>query len=369
LRESLVIFYFETRNLEEKQIMSMSFVRGSSAWALMTALVFGGGAVAQAQNNDGEAGGPVIQIGEADEGAEAPNIPAPNEGLVDLNVGAGVEQPEAPKYWIGLAGGKIMPDHVLRAHVDFPENVGLLVASVVPNSPAAKAGIKQYDILLRANESDLHEMEDLVNLVIDEGEKNGQIALEVLRKGDRETITLKPEERPADVPRPQLGGGGFGHGLGGNFAGQEVFPGQLLQEFGGRLPLEFRNFGPGVIVGGGGAGVAQLPNGVSISVNKEEGHPTKITVKRGDETWEVTGDDAESLKQLPEDLRPAVEQMLHGGGAMDLGFGGAGRGEMPELGDGRLRERMERMEQRMQKLMEQLENRQAAQPQGDEQTN
>jgi hypothetical protein len=285
-------------------------------------------------------------------------------------LGGNLEQPEAPKYWIGLAGGKIMPDHVLRAHVELPEDIGLLVASVVPNSPAAKAGIKQYDILLRANDTDLHEMEELVNLVISEGEKKGQIALEVLRKGERETVYLKPEDRPADAPRPQLGGNfGQGFGGGGGFAGPEGLPERLMQEFGGRFPMEFRNFGPGVIVGEGGAGIAQLPNGVSISINKQEGQPTKITVKRGDETWEVTGDDAESLKQLPEDLRPSVEQMLHGNGpGFGFGGGGVGRGQMPEFGDGRLRERMERMEERMQKLMEQLENRQTGQPQG-EQTN
>jgi hypothetical protein len=347
--------------------MFADYLKGTSTSALMAALVFGGGAVAQAQND--EQGGPVIQIGKADEGAETHNVPAPNEGLEDPNLG-GVEQPDAPKYWIGLLGGKIMPDHVLRAHVDIPEDIGLLVANVVPNSPAAKAGIKQHDILLRANDTDLHEMEDLVNLVISEGEKKGQITLEVLRKGGRETIYLKPEERPADAPRPQLGGGGFGEGFGGNFAGPEGLPQQLLQEFGGRLPMEFRNFGPGVIVGEGGAGVAQLPNGVSISVNKQEGQPTKITVKRGEKTWEVTGDDPESLKQLPEDLRPAVEQMLHANGpGFGFGGGGIGRGDMPEFGDGRLRERMERMEERMQKLMEQLESRQADQPPGDEQTN
>jgi hypothetical protein len=39
---------------------------------------------------------------------------------------------------------------------------------------------------------------------------------------------------------------------------------------------------------------------------------------------------------------------------------------MPEFGDGRLRERMERMEERLQKLMEQYESRPAAQPQGDQ---
>jgi hypothetical protein len=237
---------------------------------------------------------------------------------------------------------------VLRAFVDIPEGQGLLVASVVPNSPAEKAGLKRHDILLRANDAELHQMKDLVDMVLVEGEKKGQIALEVLRRRGRETVYLTPEDRPEDAPRPQLGGGGQGFG----FGGEGGIPGELLEEFGGRIPFEFRNFGPGVIIGGG-MNAANIPNGVSVSIQKEGDKPARVTVKRGDETWEVVGDDEESLNQLPEDLRPFVEQMLHGGGR---GFGRSPSGfderRMPEFGDGRLQERLDRMEQRMQQLME-----------------
>jgi membrane-associated protease RseP (regulator of RpoE activity) len=315
--------------------MSISQLKGASEWALLVALVFGAGAIAQAQTGEAQPGGPVIQIGESDEGVETPNLPAPNAGIEN-------EQPAVPQYWIGLQIGAIPADHVLRAHIDLPEGQGLLVANVVPNSPAAKAGIKQHDILLRANDIELRDAHDLTDLVVAEGEKKGHVAVEVLHHGERESLNVTPETRPANAMPQQLGGGGFG----GNFGNlEEGIPQQLLDQLQGRLPLEFRNMGPGVIVGGGSGG-AELPNGVSVSIQKEAGKPTHITVKRGDETWEVTGDDEESLKKLPEDLRPAVEQMLQGGG-VDANFG-----QMPEFGDGRLRERMERMEQRMQQLME-----------------
>ncbi|MCI0333966.1 MAG: PDZ domain-containing protein [Planctomycetes bacterium] len=320
--------------------MSKNLLHGTSQLALMVAaLVFGAGAVAQAQEEQPQ--GPVIQIGEADEGTVTPNVPQ--------NDHEGFEQPAAPKYWIGLGGSNIPADHVLRAHVDIPEGQGLLVASVVPDSPAAKAGLKQHDVLLRANEIELHEMHDLVDLVATEGAKKGQIALEVLHHGERETVYLTPEDRPADAPRPQLGDGGeFGEGFG--VLGEDGLPKELLQEFRGRMPMEFRNFGPGLIVGGG-QGVANIPNGVSVNIAKEDGKPTRITLKRGEETWEVVGDDPESLKQLPEDLRPFVEQLLHGKSPMDLTFGRPGQPPMPEFGDGRLRERLERMEKRMEELI------------------
>jgi hypothetical protein len=120
------------------------------------------------------------------------------------------------------------------------------------------------------------------------------------------------------------------------------------------MPFDFRNFGPGVIVGGG-RGMANMPNGVSISIHKEEGQPAQITVKRGDETWEVVGDDPKSLDQLPDDLRPFVERMLQNNGAGGIGFqlpnieGFEGR-----LDDQRLQERLEEMERRMEEMHRRL---------------
>ena len=122
--------------------------------------------------------------------------------------------------------------------------------------------------------------------------------------------------------------------------------------------MQFRNFGPGVIVGGG-QGAADVPNGVSVSIQKQDGKPAHITVKRGEETWNVVGDDPESLKQLPEDLRPFVERMLHGDGGMQI--------HMPNFeqrlasvlawADGRLAERLERMEKRIEEMQKRLPGR------------
>ena len=132
-------------------------LRGGVEWALMAALVLGAGAIAQAQNDE-RADGKVVKIGRADGDAAKPDLPPPNDGA-----GIPVPTPRVPmpKYWIGLLGGSITPDNPLRAHLDLPENQGLIVANVVPDGPAAKAGLKQHDILLRANDTDLHEMQDL----------------------------------------------------------------------------------------------------------------------------------------------------------------------------------------------------------------
>lgn len=319
--------------------MSKLNFRGVTAGALIAALVLGAGAVARASQEDEANDGKVVTIGRADNERGTPEVP---------------QQPAAPKYWIGLLGGQITPDNPLRAHLDLPENQGLIVVNIVPESPAAKAGLKQHDILLRANDKDLHEMSDLVDLVLSEGPKKGQITLEVMRHNKRETVYLTPEERPANAQMPQPMTGQFGGNFGGN-VGEFGLPQEFLQQFGGQLPMQFRNFGPGVIVGGE-QGAANVPNGVSVSINKQDGQPPRVTVKRGEESWEVVGDDPESLKKLPEDLRPFVDQLLHGnGGGMKMHMPKfEGRVGAPGFDNG-LQDRLERMEQQMQALQKQLE--------------
>ena len=137
-----------------------------------------------------------MQIGRADKADAKPNLPPPASKATD-------ERPAPPKYWIGLLGGPIPADNPLRAQIDLPENQGLLVANIVPDSPAAKAGLKQHDILLKGNGKDLHEMKDLIDLVMSEGPKKGQITLDVLRHNKHESVNLKPEERPANVEMQQ----------------------------------------------------------------------------------------------------------------------------------------------------------------------
>jgi hypothetical protein len=326
--------------------MSYKSLRSAVNGALMLALILGAGTLARAESDE-KSDGKVVKIGRTDGDKESPDSPAPNGRTF-------APERQAPKYWIGMLGGQITPDNPLRAHLDLPEGEGLIVVNVVPDSPAAKAGLKQHDILLKANDKELHEMQDLVELVLSEGPNKGQIVLDVLRHNKHETVNMVPEERPANAQMPQVdfnNGGPLGeNGLG--------IPGELLQQFGGNMPPEFRNFGNGVIVGGGGEGqgVANVPNGVSISIQKQNGQPDRVTVKRGEETWTVVGDDPESLKQLPEDLRPSVEQMLRGNRAgthfpmpnFERRMGGAGIGRSP------IDERMNRIEKQLEALQKQL---------------
>ena len=339
--------------------MTTNCIRNAIGWSLIAALAVGSaGALALAQEDE-QAEGRVVQIGRADGEESRPVLPPENRREA-TQPGFPEQRQEMPKHWIGLRGIAIEADHPLRAHLDLPQGQGLLIVDVVPDSPAAKAGLKRHEILLRANDTELRAMNDLVALVRSEGDKQGQITLEILRHGERETVYLTPEERPADVAVPQgrLGGGEFGGGDLGGFDFPEGFANELFGELERNgVPFDFRNLGPGVIFDGR-RGIASVPNGVSISIQKDDGQPTHITVKRGDETWEVVGDDPESLEQLPEDLRPFVEQMLHGGAplGMDIqmpNLDGLGR---PGIGNQRLQQRLEGMERRMEELLRRFDS-------------
>ncbi|MEM8866152.1 MAG: PDZ domain-containing protein, partial [Planctomycetota bacterium] len=205
-----------------------------------------------------------------------------------------VIDPPEPSYWIGILGGDISPE--LRAHlgpmVD-DEVKGVIVREIVPDSPAAEAGLQEHDILLRANGRPITGMNVLVEEVASVGPGKGRITIELLRGGQQETVWVAPAERPA-VPAP-------------------VQPGFREPAFGGAFgegpdqPFRFRMFGPGGLLGGGNVQVQA--NGVNVSVVTVNGK-TRVKVARDGEEWDIDATDPAALDQLPADVRAIVDGVL-----------------------------------------------------------
>jgi membrane-associated protease RseP (regulator of RpoE activity) len=326
---------------------------------LVGTLAFGMDGFTHAANDEE---GEIVQIApdrDQEAGGEQLNV-GPSRTIINPDV---PEDRDIPPYWIGIVGGPVNP--AVRYQVDIPEEIGLQVLEVVPESPAAKAGLKQHDILLQGNDIQLDEMEDLVELVISEGEKQGQIAVKVLRRGEVESIWVTPVERPATLP---AFGGQPQPGLvpGWVDQGDSALQGMLNQLFGGQGQngIEFHRFGPGVVVGGQQAKVTQLPDGASIKVEKRDNEPTKIVVERDGEKWEIEGEDPESIDQLPDDVKPYVQQLLGNGRQTDIeGFNlNDLQHQVPQLhrlfpGSGdeeNLDDRLQAMEQQLRELQKRL---------------
>lgn len=198
-------------------------------------------------------------------------------------------------YWIGL---ECFPIHeALRAQLKLPEGQGLVVASLMPDGPAAKAGVKQYDVLVKANGKPLGKVQDLVDVV--EAAKERAVKLDLLRGGAPVAIEVKPAKRP----EPVLSGPGPGT----DWEQMRKWIERMRPDEEGRPPMRFRFFHPGTILPPEAGPVVPMPENMAIVIRKEGREPTKIIVTKGNEKWEVSENE---LDKLPADVRPFVERML-----------------------------------------------------------
>lgn len=204
---------------------------------------------AQSVNNNGQqqtkmvgkaivvdADGKRHEIDLGDQGAEGLNMPAmpggfPNMFSVQRNVN---------KYMIGVHCAKVAP--ALQAQLGLAEGSGLLVAAVGDGSPASAAGLQKHDILLFADDQELLTQQDLVRVVQKAGEADSSLSLTVMRSGEEIGVDVAPVERTAEQMRVgfprEMNGFDFDFGPLGNGFGN----------------MEFKQFGPGIILGGGGLG-------------------------------------------------------------------------------------------------------------------
>lgn len=111
-----------------------------------------------------------------------------------------IELPSLPKFVIGVSLSDV-PDS-LRAHLSLAEGTGIMVGAVVPDSPAAKAGLQQYDLLLKSGDRDLKVAKDLQEIV--DSSEGKVVSVSVQRKGQPMTMELTPIKRE-DLQFPQNG--------------------------------------------------------------------------------------------------------------------------------------------------------------------
>jgi len=266
-------------------------------------------------------------------------------------------------YWLGLACHPVPPP--VRAQLDIPEGQGLLVQNVVPDGPAAGAGIKQYDVLLKAGDKPLATIKDLVDAV--ELAKEKKLSLELLRGGKSQTINVVPAKRPADA-RP---GGPLPDITDPNWGAVQKWLEQMRPGKEGKPPFRFRFFHPGAILPPGAPAHPPLPGNMSVTITKQGDKPAKIVAKKDDKTWELTEDD---LDQLPDEIRPHVEAML-GRVPPDPGLGGRIEAFdfLPDWGnqsdvqpmlppESRIEKRMEELNRRMEQLRKSIDQMRKQRP-------
>jgi hypothetical protein len=265
-------------------------------------------------------------------------------------------------YWIGLECVPVEP--ALRAQLGLAEHEGVMVASVMPESPAARAGVKPYDVLVKAGDKPIQNIRNLVEAVDQSKEK--PLGLELFRGGKSQKIELTPAKRPSESAEV-----GEEHATrpGGSEWDQmrkwieKTHPGAA-----GQPPMRFFFYRPGVILPPG-ANTQALPENLSITITRSGKQPAKITVTRDKDHWEVTENE---LDKLPADVRSHVERLLGGGPNATFGLfrGEAGAPgaplaavPLPEVRpDVRLEKRLEVLERRLEQMHETLDELRATHP-------
>ncbi|MDB4767054.1 PDZ domain-containing protein, partial [bacterium] len=92
---------------------------------------------------------------------------------------------------------------MMRSQLNLDEDVGLVVKRVQDGSPAAVAGVKQFDILLYADDKLLSDVNELTGVVTEAGAEDQAFTLTVMRGGEEIPVEVTPSEREfaAGLPR------------------------------------------------------------------------------------------------------------------------------------------------------------------------
>ena len=98
-------------------------------------------------------------------------------------------------HWIGV--DIVETDETLRAQLKLDEQLGLVVNHIEPDSPAWKAGIRQYDILVEFGGKSLITIDDLKSQIQEVGDTSSSMKL--FRLGKQVCLKVKPTQRSGGI--------------------------------------------------------------------------------------------------------------------------------------------------------------------------
>jgi C-terminal processing protease CtpA/Prc len=96
--------------------------------------------------------------------------------------------------WLGVYTQEVTGD--LREGLDLPDH-GVLVARVVPGSPADRAGLRSGDVILAVDTRDVNSPAELSE-VIGNAREGESAAITFVREGSRRTLAIRLATRPSD---------------------------------------------------------------------------------------------------------------------------------------------------------------------------
>ena len=132
--------------------------------------------------------GTEIKLFTSDDGGGVPTL-----SITSAAVDAG---PAKSVTWLGVAADEVSEE--LRAQLPIEPGTGLVVRSVIPDSPAAKAGLQKSDVLTKLDDQLLTNPFRLRSLV-SEKKDGDMVKLTYFRRGQQATLDVKLTTHEADV--------------------------------------------------------------------------------------------------------------------------------------------------------------------------
>ncbi len=155
--------------------------------------------------NPGNSGGPLINIeGEVIGINTAVNAAAQGIGFaIPINTAKEVIQElidtgkvtrqTASQPWVGVYYNAITEE--IARYFNLQDTNGVIIVEVIPNSPAAKAGLRSYDVVRKVGDKDINTTEDFQK-AIQELEPGDRVIFVVVRSGQRMLIPVEIGNRP-----------------------------------------------------------------------------------------------------------------------------------------------------------------------------
>jgi len=169
--------------------------------------------------NPGNSGGPLLNLsGEVIGINTAIRQDANTIGFaIPINLAKGVlpQLKASGKVSRGWLGVMIQPvTEEVASNLELPAQEGALVADLDPNGPAAKAGVKRYDVIIGFDGKPVHQMDELPKLVA-AAPVGKKAELKVIRKGSEQKLTvqlgeLEAEPKLASATEPEAKPGAYG---------------------------------------------------------------------------------------------------------------------------------------------------------------
>jgi hypothetical protein len=218
--------------------------------------------------------------------------------------------------YLGVATTEVSPE--LASQLKLSPGMGLVVNMVLPDSPAERAGVKQYDVITRLDNQLLTNPEQL-RVLVRMKKQSDDVKVSVIRQGAPQSVNVELGQQEVDV---EIGADPVGA------AGADDMPRGMLDLMAARDGKLNFTFTPATndFVAGGWGGMA-MTNAAgknemvwsdaqnTLNMELKDGKATKLTVRGRDGKEVFKGDVAtdEQRKALPPDIADKLAKAEAGG--------------------------------------------------------